>query len=198
MKTRTYDRLAAVLSLALLLTLAAGTYYLAQISMHAGASPRAPAPGKPDYFIDGAVFTRINLQGAPVFRMSAQHMLHVPADDSTSYRQPEMVSLDPEQPRLTLRADSGQSSADGVETLLTGNVVMVRAATDDEPPMTIHTERVTIFSDTEIARTDLPVRIERGTSVLTGVGMEFNNAARSLRVDSRVHLTWPPPPQRSP
>ena len=41
-----------------------------------------------------------------------------------------------------------------------------------------------------VARTDRPVRIERNGSVLTGVGMEFNNAARSLTVDSRVRGTW--------
>ena len=196
MRARAYDRLAAALSLLLLLGLTAGTYYLAQISMReTGAMRPAAAAGEPDYFVDDAVFTRINAQGAPVFRMSAQRMLHFPEDLSTVYQRPVLVSLDPDKPRVNLRADRGRSTADGEETVLDGDVVMVRAASAEEPQMTIRTESVTIFSETEIARTALPVRIERGDSVLTGVGMEFNNAARSLRVDSQVRITWQPPPQ---
>lgn len=196
MRTRTYDRLAATLSLLLLLVLAAGTYYLAQVSLRGAAAIRpAAASGEPDNFVDNALFTRVNAQGAPVFRMSARRMLHFPADQATTYEQPVLVSLDPDKPRVNLRADRGRSSAGGEETVLSGNVVMVRAASAQEPQMTIRTQSVTVYSDTEIARTTLPVRIERGDSVLTGVGMEFNNAARSLRVDSRVRLTWQAPQQ---
>ena len=195
MKPRLHDRLAAGLSVALLLTLAAGTYYLAQTSLRDAGPAVARAPShEPDYFVEDAVFTRINVHGDPVFRVSAERLLHYPDDESSAYEKPVFVSLDPQRPKLSLRADHGRSSADGEETLLTGNVVMVRSESATEPAMTIRTERVTIFSQTEIARTDAPVRIERGDSVLTGVGMEFNNAARSLRVDARVQLTWPPPP----
>jgi len=193
---RIYDRIAAALSMVLLLALAAGSYYLAQSSLRdtGTAATRGPTH-EPDYFVEDVVFTRINASGEPVFRMSAQRMLHYPDDQSSAYDRPVLVSLDPAKPRVSLRADQGSSSAEGEETTLTGNVVLVRSETATEPAMTIRTERVTVYSETEIARTDLPVRIERGTSVLTGIGMEFNNAARSLKVDSRVQLTWQPPQQ---
>ncbi|MCO5106835.1 MAG: LPS export ABC transporter periplasmic protein LptC [Burkholderiaceae bacterium] len=195
MTPRFYDRLAAGLSVTLLLTLAAGTYFLAQISLRETGPARAAAlTHDPDYFVEDLVFTRMNSRGDPVFRVSATRMLHYPDDQSSTFESPVLVSLDPNDPRITLRADRGRTSAEGEETLLTGNVVMVRDATAREPAMTIRTESATIYSETEIARTDQPVRIERGDSVLTGVGMEFNNAARSLRVDSRVQLTWQPPP----
>ena len=194
MKPRLYDRLAATLSAILLLALAGGSYYLAQVSLRGSASDVVRTVAhEPDYFVENAVFTRINTDGEPVFRISAERMLHFPDNDSTAYEMPVLVSLDPEKPRVTVRADRGRSSAAGEETLLEGNVVLVRTQTPTEPTMTIRTESVTVYSETEVARTDLPVRIERGQSVLTGVGMEFNNAARSLTVDSRVHLTWQPP-----
>lgn len=197
MTPRIYDRLAAALSVALLLALAAGTYFLAQTSLRDTGLPIARAvTHEPDYFVEDVVFTRINARGDPVFRVSADRLLHYPDDQSSVYDKPVLVSLDPGKPRIDLRADQGHSSAEGEETLLTGNVVMTRAGSAKEPAMTIRTERVTVYNETEIARTDQPVRIERGESVLTGVGMEFNNAARSLRVDSRVHLTWQPPPSR--
>lgn len=195
MTPRLYDRLAASVSAALLLALAAGTYFLAQVSLRdTGPAAARPPTHDPDYFVEGLVFTRINSHGNPVFRVSASRMLHYPDDQSSDFERPVLVSLDPQKPRVTVRADRGSTSADGEETVLTGNVVLVRDAGADEPAMTIRTESATVYSETEIARTDRPVRIERGESVLTGVGMEFNNAARSLRVDSRVQLTWQPPP----
>ncbi|MCD6734262.1 MAG: LPS export ABC transporter periplasmic protein LptC [Burkholderiaceae bacterium] len=195
MTPRIYDRLAAGISVALLLILAAGTYFLAQFSLRdTGPAVARALTHDPDYFVEHLVFTRINTHGDPVFRVSATRMLHYPDDQSSDFERPVLVSLDPEKPRVTVRADRGSTSADGKETVLTGNVVLVRDATANEPAMTIRTENATVYSETEVARTDQPVRIERGDSVLTGVGMEFNNAARSLRVDSRVQLTWQPPP----
>jgi len=194
-KPRVYDRLAAGVSLALLLMLAAGTYFLAQFSLRdTGPAAARALTHDPDYFVEDLVFTRINAHGDPVFRVSATRMLHYPDDQSSDFERPVLVSLDPQKPRVTVRAERGSTSADGKETVLTGNVVLVRDAGANEPAMTIRTESATVYSETEIARTDQPVRIERGDSVLTGVGMEFDNAARSLRVDSRVQLTWQPPP----
>lgn len=196
MNPRFHDRLAAGVSVLLLAGLAGGSYYLAEISWQMATGPSAsPVRHEPDYFVEGLVFTRINAQGEPAFRMSAQRMVHYPDDDSTAYERPVLVSLDPTQPPLRMVADTGTSTTGGVETRLSGHVVMTRAATAIEPTMTIHTDYVVLYSATEIAKTDRPVRIERGASVLTGVGMEFNNAARSLIVDSEVHGTWQPLPK---
>lgn len=194
MRRRNWDQLAAGVSILLLAALAAGTWYLALQAQREESRVRARAPaGEPDYFLDDAVFTRIDVHGDPVYRISAEHLLHFPEDGTSLYRSPVLVSVDPVHPRVTVRADQGRSNADGSQTVLTGRVVLVRAPTEREPQMTIRTEKVTIFSDTQIAQSDQPVRIERGSSVLTGVGMEFDNAARSLKVDSQVTFTWQPP-----
>lgn len=196
MNARLYDRLAAAVSLLLLVALAAGSYYLAQISLRFIVAPtQGERRHEPDYFAEGLVFTRVNVQGEPAFRLSAARMVHFPDDDTAEYEQPVVVSLDPAKPTVRLVADTGASSADGVETHLYGDVVMTRAASADEPAMTVRTDHVVLYSETEIARTDRPVRIERDGSVLTGVGMEFDNASRSLTVDSRVRGTWQPAPK---
>ncbi len=195
MKARLQDRLAAGLSVALLVGLAAGTYYFAQKSLRdTGIAAARPPAGEPDYFVEGAVFTRFDARGEPAFRVSARRIEHFPDDRVAAYEEPQMVSLDPARPRVELRAERGRSTDDLAETMLAGKVVMVRGASPSEPALTIRSERVTVHHETGVARTDQPVRVERGASVLTGVGMEFNNAARSLRVDSRVRLTWQPPP----
>src|SRR5690606_37516796 len=81
MRRRSWDHLAAGISLVLLAGLAAGTGYLALVAdrQDVRTSARTP-PGEPDYFRDDAVFTRININGDPVYRMSAEHLLHFPED----------------------------------------------------------------------------------------------------------------------
>ena len=56
----------------LLLSLAAGTYYLAELAERFIKPERARvAPDLPDAFAEGVVLLRLNEQGAPVFRMSS-------------------------------------------------------------------------------------------------------------------------------
>jgi lipopolysaccharide export system protein LptC len=56
--------------------------------------------------------------------------------------------------------------------------------------MQIRTEFARVFSDREVAITDRPVVVTRGQSTLTGTGMEFNNRARTLRVDAEARGVW--------
>jgi lipopolysaccharide export system protein LptC len=191
MKKRVQDRLAAAASLLLLLGLAAGSYYLAEISRRLAVAPASTeARHEPDYFAENLVLTRVNEQGDPAFRLSAARMVHYPDDDSIEYEKPVLVSLDPAEPALRLVADTGTSTSGGIETHLYGDVVMTREAAEGEPPLTVRTDYVVLYSQTEIAKTHRPVEIDRGGSILTGVGMEFDNAARSLTVDSQVRGTW--------
>ena len=157
MNARLYDRLAAGISVALLLALGAGTYYLAQIS---GRFDR-PALGRPvghepDYFVEKLVFTRLNARGEPAFRVSAERALHFQDDGTTEYESPRLVSLDPARPRVTVNARQGRTAADGNETHLEGDVVLTRHAAPGSPPIVVTTDYAVVHADTEVARTDRP------------------------------------------
>ena len=191
MSPRFYDRLAAAISIGLLLALAAGSYYLAEIAQRFTlASPTRDALDVADAFGERVVLLRLNEQGEPVFRMSAERMEHFRQSDTSQYTLPTMVSLDPARPRITVAAQRGKSVRESQETLLEGDVRLDRPGTVTEPPMKIRTEFARIFTDTEIAVTDRPVVVTRGQSTLTGTGMEFNNRARTLRVDSEARGVW--------
>lgn len=191
MRSRLYDQFAAGISLVLLGILAVVTYYLAEM---AGRDPNVGRQRRvthePDYFVERFALTRLDANGQPSFSLTAKRLVHFPDDDSTEYLQPMLVSLDPNKPRVTLRADRGMSTSEGVETHLHDNVVLTRAATAGSPELTVKTEYILLLSDEDIARTDRFVRIENGESVLTGIGMEFNNAARQLDVRSNVKGVW--------
>lgn len=191
MSSRLYDQLAAGISLVLLGILAVVTYYLAEM---AGRDPNAGKQRKvthePDYFVEHFALTRLDAQGQPSFSLTADRLVHFPDDDSTEYVQPRLVSLDPSKPQVTLRAERGTSTSEGVQTHLHDNVVLTRAPTEGSAALTVKTEYILLLSEDDIARTDRFVRIESGESVLTGIGMEFNNAARQLDVRADVKGVW--------
>lgn len=196
MKQRLYDRFAAVLSIALLTGLAGFSYYLAELASKAEQRPARARPGHdPDYFVEGLALTRTNAAGAPTFRLSAQRLEHFPDDDTIEFRRPVLVSLDPDRPLVTLRAERGKASADAQRTDLHGQVLLVRAADRGRPELRVETDQVTLLPEEDIARTDRPVRVLLGASSLTGTGMEFDNAARTLKVRSKVHGIWVAPPK---
>jgi lipopolysaccharide export system protein LptC len=191
MNPRFYDRLAAAVSIGLLLMLAAGSYYLAEIAQRF-VMPRLvqDTTDIADAFGENVLLLRLNDRGEPAFRMSADRMEHFRRSDTTRYTRPTMVSLDPAQPRVTVTALRGQSVRESQETILEGSVQLDRPGTAIDPPMQIRTEFARVFSDRELAVTDRPVVVTRGQSTLTGTGMEFNNRARTLRVDAEARGVW--------
>lgn len=194
MKQRFYDRLAAILSVVLLAGLAGFSYYLAELAAMADRRPVArEVRHDPDYFVEGLSLTRTDAAGAPTFRMSAARLEHFPDDDSTEFERPVLVSLDPSKPLVTLRAERGRATSGGQRTDLYDRVLLTRAGQQGRPELRIETEQVTLLPEEDIARTDRPVRILHGASSLTGEGMEFDNAARVLKVRSKVHGVWATP-----
>lgn len=184
------DRLAALVSLALLVALAGGTYYLAEWASDGGDSPDTQSRHEADFFVDGLTAVKLDASGQPTFRIAAIRMRHFPDDGSLEYDEPRMLSLAADRPPMTVQARHARSDANGVETFLSGEVIVVREAAASEPELRIRSDALVLDSDTQIAKTDRPVVVTRGGSRLTGVGMEFNNAARRLTVESEVRGTW--------
>ena len=194
MKRRLKDRLVAVLATLLMAGLVVGTWYMAESAADRSA-PRSRALGHvPDYFVEGLAMIRLNGEGRPVFRMLAEEMRHFPDDGSTEFDAPVLVSLDPDRPTVRLTARRARTDAEGRITELFDDVMLVREPAPGVPRMTVETDFAIVDSVTETARTTHPVLIRRGASTLTGVGMEFDNAARQLRVDSEVRGQWQPQP----
>ena len=195
MNARSLDRMAAGVSVALLAALGLFTFYLAQVAGPAdvGRGDDAPAPDRPDYFVERMALLTMTADGEPSYRLEARQLQHFPADDVAEFEEPVMVSLDPSKPRITLTANRGRLIQGGEEARLSGNVVMTRAATERGAPMKIETEYAVVFPDDDIVRTHLPVEVVQGGQSLTGVGMELNNRTRQLRVDSQVRVVVPPP-----
>ena len=187
------ERIASLLSLLLLFVLAVGTYYLAEKSSEfADTSVRAPADNRPDSFVEGLNLTKVNAKGEPVFRLESKRMEHFPVDNRTEYVDPVLVSLDSERAQVTIRARRGKASNNGDITELFEDVELVRLESPKESRVRVTTQALVLYTLEEVARTALPVKIEYASSVLTGVGLEFNNATRQFSLDASVTGVFPP------
>lgn len=197
MNQRSYDRFAAALSVAILGTLAAVSYYLAETSDRFRLPQRAvDERHEPDYFAEHVALTRLDSSGTPTFRLSADRMRHYPDDGSSEFDNPLLVSLEPDRPLVTLRAARGRAVSEGQRTELFDDVVLTRAGSDGKPSLRVETEYALLLRDENVARSDRPVRVLYGDSSLTGIGMEFNNETRVLNVLSHVRGVWAAPPKR--
>lgn len=197
MKMRREDRVSAAVSIVIALGLAAGSLYLARIAERAPESAGSRGgTDQPDSFAESVRVNRTRADGSPAFLLTAQRIEYFRGDDSTLLHQPVLTSLDTTQAEVRLRASTGRSLKGSSEILLIGDVFLERASDQQTPKMTIATEWAQVLTDAEIARTDRPIEVRRGTDVLTGVGMEFNNAARTLRVDHQVRATFFPAPRK--
>ena len=194
-KAQLQERAAAAMSLILLTTLALFTYYLSQIAERDMARvPRAKVVSNdPDYFVENLGLLTMNARGEPSLRIEARTMKHLPADDVIVFESPVLVSLDPQQPRVTIVADHGRAIHGSDETHLSGNVVLTRAAVGDRPPMAATTDFAIVLAQQDIVLTDRPVTVIMGGNRLAGTGMELNSRTRQLRLDSSVRAVLQAP-----
>ena len=114
--------------------------------------------------------------------LSAARMLHYPGrrhHRAASRR--ACCRREPDEPRLTVRAERGQLSRDGDEIFLYDNVLLVREA-DAEHARGAHDHRASCTSCAmrSLVRTDREVKIVEDTPLAQGRGMEYNNESREL------------------
>ena len=178
-------RISNLLPLLLMLFLAALTLWL-RIAVEAPASGgNGHQRHDPDAIVDNFGVTRLDERGAPLYRLTAARMVHFADDDSTELTAPQ-VRRRGEGPEVTITAERGTVTRDGKEAFFHDNVLVVRAAAADREEMRVRTDYLHVLAEKNIARTDRAVSITEGRSVLTGVGMEFDENARRFTLFSRV------------
>ena len=177
--------------LGLMLALALLTFYLERTVREEDAPP-ALRRHDPDYLVSNFTTTTYNRDGAVESVMSAERMVHYPDDDTTELFLPRVVQAKPHQPRYSVRAERGQLSRDGDEIFLHGDVLLVRDASADGPEARMTTEFLHVLRDRSLVRTDRAVKIVEGGRLLSGRGMEYNNASRELVLRSDVVARFSP------
>lgn len=184
------DRAATWFPIALLLFLAALTYWLNQ-SVQAPAGKRdGSTRHDPDYIIEKFSAVKLGPDGNPQHALVAEKMTHYPDDDTTELERPHFIAYPVGGPTLEIMADRGFLSSNGERADFTGNVRAIRAAHGNRSQLTVTTEFLRVFPDREYAVTNRPVRIEDAHMRVDAIGLELDNQARTLKLLSHVKTRY--------
>lgn len=187
------DRITMIIAIALLAIVTATSYWYSRV-MRKPESAEPPRPGTPDIVVDRVVLTQFDEQGRARNKLLGERLRHFAENDDIEITAPRLVSLRPDQPRVEARANSARVENAAERLHLNGDVVITRAAFAGQPEMRMTTEYLLVLPDEDRYRTDRPVKLTRGASMIRANAMDFDNIARIVILTGAVHSVIEPRP----
>ncbi len=177
------DRSASLFPLAMLVLLAALTFWLNRLIE--GDKPRGPQRHDPDYMVERFEVRRFDISGKLQHTLVAEKLVHYPDDDTTIVTAPHITYH--QKAATEVSARMAYVGRDGKEIDLVDNVRVIRqGAEGDAPPTLLETRALKIFPDDEQGRTGEAVLLTRGRSVIRGQGLEIDNRTGITVLHGRV------------
>ena len=188
------DRLNTWFPVILLALLAIVTLWLNAQVQPPERGPSGATRHDPDYVVENLAATSFGLDGKRRYTLNAVRVTHYPDDDTTHLDEARLLEFSPVAP-VTVTARTALISSNGEEVFLHDDVKVVRAAYANHSALTLETNYLHAIPDNDFAQTDQPVKIYDADTVVTGVGLEFNNATRIVKILSNVRGTYQKPKQ---
>lgn len=189
------QRLHHLFPLAIMLLLAAITFWLKRLTDFDPQQSDGKFRHDPDYMVEQLTGKRFDAQGDLQYSLEAQRMVHYPDDDSTWVEAPRVLFLGGREP-VRISSRTATISRDGQRVDMQDDVRLVREPSQNRGPMTLDTSALTVFPEDEQATTAAPVRITQGSSVVNGVGLDYNNLTAVGVLRSRVRGVLQPADRR--
>ncbi len=190
-------RLPALLLLITGTMLAAGSFWLLEVTRRSDASDaQQQKRTEPDYFAEDFRYTKVAPNGQAEYVVEGRKLVHTPADDISHVDQPIVYSYSKERPPMTLRSNTARINGDHSEVHLHGKVHLDRPQARGSETMTVDSDYMLVLTNKDIVKTDKPVHITLGQSTLDGVGMVADNRQQQVSLLSRVNGTYIQPNNR--
>ncbi len=194
MTSRVHQRIPALVLLGFALLLAAGSFWLVQLSnQSASSAPSKVKSTTPDYFVENFTYSKLDARGMSEYRVEGVKMTHYPADKRSVIEKPVVHNFSPNRPPTILRAETAHINGDHTEVRLIDKVVLERAKVRGDEPLTVTSDYMLVLPKKDIVTTNRHVDILVGDMRLSGTGMVANNATRQLTLESRVSGLYLPP-----
>ncbi|TDF65884.1 LPS export ABC transporter periplasmic protein LptC [Cupriavidus sp. L7L] len=193
-----------LLPLLLMAFVAGSTFWLVQInSPKESQDTQATKKHEPDYFMDRFSATELAQDGSTKIRFTGERMVHFEDDQTYEVTRPALRAYEPDRPPVTARADLGRMNAEGSVIDLYGNGHVLRqqgADASKDPQLTAVSSYFQLLVNDDIVKTDKPVKLTRGPSVMTANGLIFNNVTREVQLLGNVRgtIVTGPSPGRTP
>ena len=177
-----------------LIVLALGSFWLLEVMRRAGNDFFPPPKrSEPDFYVEKFNYVKLAKTGEAQYHFSGDLLTHNPQDGSYDITQPVVRNIGSQETPILVRAERARVNSDNSEVHLYDNVHVDRPASADAQHMHMKSEYLLLLPNEEEMKTDRPVVITVGESILTGTGMVANNATRQYRLSSNVHGTYQVP-----
>ena len=187
----------AYLPMLVMALLALGSWWLVR-STPLPEGPLAPVPPRheADYTMRDFVVQRFARDGALRTQIEGDVAHHYPDTDTLEIEHPRIRSIAPDGRVTVASAERALANGDGSEVQLLRDAHVVREAVPGEAAIDFRSEFLDVFMNTERVRTHLPVRVRQGDSVIEAAGMAYDNLARVIDLQGRMHGVFVPGPSR--
>ena len=186
---RLRDTLSSYLPLLLMAALALGTWWL--VKNTPGAPPARSADvarGVPDYSMRRFEVQRFAPDGRLTARLEGKELRHYPESDRIEVDELRLQAFLPDGRITTATARRAVSNGAASELELRGGAEVV--GTDaDGTPVTIRSEFLHAFIETEVVLTDVPVQLRHGRSLLQAGGLRYDGRRRLVDFEGPVRAS---------
>ncbi|GAB5098224.1 LPS export ABC transporter periplasmic protein LptC [Caballeronia sp. HLA56] len=180
-------RFSSLLPLVAMAALAGITYWLLQSTLPSGApAPEQPKRHTADYFAENFSVSELDTSGTTQYRLTAKSMVHYEDDENSDLTLPAMRMFQPQKPTVTATAQRGTVNGDVSIVDLYDNARILRAAGFGDPQMQADSQHFRVLVNDDVILTEKPVRLQRGPSVMTANGMNYNNVTREMKLFGNV------------
>lgn len=161
-----------VLALAVLAALLVGSWALLPRAPQEEAKPPTAGARMVDYTISGLTVTRMTAAGIPAHRLVTNELQHFADDGTSALDAPVLTVFQAAEPPWEIHAEEALVSADGELILLSGEVLIERAAGEENRAVRLLTRELRVQPQQDYAETDEPVRVDSDPDWLEAVGMQ--------------------------
>ncbi len=152
----------------------------------------------PDYIMQNFVTTQTDTDGKLRYMLAASKMTHYPDNDSTILELPKFTQYAVDKPYTKIKGKLANVSSDGEEIEVIDDVVVVRQATADKGEMQVLTDKLVIFPNEDLAKTDRPVVIKQAPkTVIHATGMIYDKNKKTLQLLKRVNAHYEKPKSKA-
>lgn len=163
------------------------------------APPPASTDARADYRLEGFEMTALRKDGSEGFTVTGPLLERDQEAQITTLTEPRFgfPGKAPGQ-RWDARAASAWIGPDNDEVRLEGGVEMLSPAESDGRQARFSTDHLSVFTESEQARTDAAVTITQGRSILQATGLTVDMQAKTYELLADVDATFYPEPSRRP
>ena len=185
-------RLTIVFVVVLILTL--GSMWLNMVIRKTATDAAALAQRtEPDFIVENFRYFKMKPDGQAQYEAIGTRMTHFPVEDSYLIDNPVIYSLNDDSQLQTIKSKEAYVEDFNSKIHMRNDVVMNREPSATKGPFKLTSEYILIYPDDEIMTSDREVIVHDSNSVMTGVGMQANNATSELQIFNRARITYQPP-----